>query len=255
MNLIDAEGLVQVDTQMQEIENAYISEALFDRPVSGEFAYAVRGLNGYRMTRYMPELEWYLVVQGLNSRSSTKQRALFLLVAFAIIMLVIYVLLARLWLNHSANYDDDDLLEDPVTGLPNRSYLREAYGEAGVFNTTRYKSIAVFDIDDFYTLSEGQDCDAMLRNMVQLANERLAWKGMLLRWGGDNFVALLELSVKDAELLFTEFCKSVEQELGATLSVGIAEVNLSDTIKVNYYRAMEKCYTVKESGGNGVCAE
>ena len=39
--------------------------------------------------------------------------------------------------------------KDALTGLPNRYYFKENFGEHGLFNTVRYKSVAVFDIDGF----------------------------------------------------------------------------------------------------------
>ena len=51
---------------------------------------------------------------------------------------------------------------------------------------------------------------------------------------------------------FQALCQKTYTELGITLSVGVVDINLSDTIKVNYYRAVQACYSVKESGGNGV---
>ena len=252
INLIDPDGLVQVDTHSQDIENAYISEAILDKAGIDQFTYAQRGVNGYRMTRLMRELDWYLVIQGTNERTlNTKFGFLILLIA-CIICLAVYFIFVNLYSTDFRHSTTNDILEDEVTGLPNRNYLREAYGERGVFNTTRYKSIAVFDIDNFKSANEEHDGNEILRNVITLANEYFAWKGMLVRWGEDDFVALLEMNAEDATLKFTEFCRAVRNDLGITVSVGISTINLSDTIKVNYYRAVQKCYAKKETGGNGV---
>ena len=48
------------------------------------------------------------------------------------------------------------------------------------------------------------------------------------------------------------FCHEVEADGRVTISIGLTEVRLSDTIKKNYYRAAQGCYLVKEMGGNGV---
>jgi len=36
------------------------------------------------------------------------------------------------------------------------------------------------------------------------------------------------------------------------VSVGLVEIRPEDTTKTNYYRAVQRCYLVKEMGGNGV---
>lgn len=253
INLIDPDGLVQVDTQTQEIENTYVAEAILDNADANTFTYNRRGLYRYRMTRYMKDLEWYMVVQGTNNESLSRVHAMLIMFGVCLFFLAFYFVFMRIFAKDYANPTVTDNLEDPLTGLPNRAYLREAYGESGVFNTTRYKSIAVFDIDSFTSASETGDGNELLRNVVNLANDFFAWKGMLLRWGDDDFVALLELSAEDAEAKFLEFCHAVKNSFGVSVSVGISEVNLSDTIKVNYYRAVQKCYLMKEKGGDGVC--
>ncbi len=253
INLIDPDGLVQVDTQTQDIENAYLAEAILDNADANTFTYNRRGVYRYRMTRYMKDLEWYMVVQGTNTESFSRVYALLILFAVCIVFLAMYFALMRIFAKDYVKTVVNDNLEDSLTGLPNRDYLREAYGENGVFNTTRYKAIAVFDLDSFKTVNETQDGNELLREIVNLANEFFAWKGMLLRWGDDDFVALLEMSAEEAEVKFLEFCHSAKTNLGVTVSVGISEINLSDTIKVNYYRAVQKCYLMKEKGGDGVC--
>ena len=77
----------------------------------------------------------------------------------------------------------------------------------------------------------------------------------MLRCGGDEFLMLLELPMESAFKLCRQFCREVEGDGLVTVSVGLVEVRLSDTIKKNYYRAAQCCYIVKEMGGNGVKKE
>ena len=97
-----------------------------------------------------------------------------------------------------------------------------------------------------------QDGDDILRNMIIIVREVVEGQGLLLRWGGDEFVVLMEIQADEAEKEFKAICTAVKEKLDVTMSVGIVEVNLSDRIKTNYYRAVQLCYGAKESGGNGV---
>ena len=144
------------------------------------------------------------------------------------------------------------LPEDELTGLPNRNYLKESYGELGVFNTTRYKSLAVFDIDHFKIVNDERNGDKIILGIVQIAKEMFNDSGIIFRWSGDEFVLFLELDINKAEEKFEKLCIRANKDLNVTISVGLVEVDLSASIKVNYYRAVQACYVVKENGGNGV---
>ena len=145
------------------------------------------------------------------------------------------------------------LPEDPLTGLPNRNYLNESFGELGVFNTTRYKSLAMFDIDRFKSINESMDGDAIILQIVALSKEIVGDKGIIFRWSGDEFVFFLEIDAVEAEEKFKTLCAAIHDELDVSISVGIVEVDLFESIKRNYHRAVQRCYVVKEAGGNGVC--
>ena len=228
INLIDTQGLVQVDTNFNNIKNAYISDALSDGANDKAFTHVKKGKSGFRMTRYMPSLRWYLVVQGNNIiQAQTKGIISIVLIYFFIIHAILYFLFDQKKVQHH-DLVKSSLPEDELTGLPNRNYLKESYGELGVFNTTRYKSL------------------------VELAKTALDDRGIMFRWSGDEFVLFLEMDSYEAEERFTDFCEQSQKELDVTVSVGIVDVDLSVSIKTNYYRAVQACYAVKEAGGNGV---
>ena len=252
INLIDTQGLVQVDTDFNNIKNAYISDALTDNANEREFTYVQKGRNGFRMTRYYPNLHWYLVVQGNNIIEAQTAGLLAIALLYIIIITIIILILSyRKKFNHH-DLVKSSLPEDELTGLPNRNYLKESYGELGVFNTTRYKSLAVFDIDHFKIVNDARDGDKIVLSIVELAKEALDDRGIMFRWSGDEFVLFLEMDSKEAQERFTAFCKKSEQTLDVTISVGIVDVDLSVSIKTNYYRAVQACYAIKEAGGNGV---
>ena len=223
-------------------------------PENPDFIYARTGLNGFAVTRYLPDYDGYLIVRsGMNYADHRSD-----LIYFLVSVMVLVTGLFLLWY-HAKRIRFDGYNErtkgqpiDLLTGLPNRNYFKETYGERGVFNTTRYRSIAVFDIDFFKEANETVNGDDVLKEVVRTAKELVQEKGVILRWGGDEFAVLLEPDIDDSYALCREFCKNVEAEGKVTVSVGLSEVRLSDTIKKNYYRAAQGCYIVKEMGGNGV---
>ena len=174
----------------------------------------------------------------------------FLIFIFLISSIILLLLEHKKVLHH--DLVKSSMPEDELTGLPNRNYIKEAYGELGVFNTTRYKSLAVFDIDHFKTVNDNRDGDEIILGIVDLAKKALDEKGIMFRYSGDEFVLFIEMELSEAEERFKTFCKEVKENLDVTISLGIVQVDLSVSIKTNYYRAVQACYAVKEAGGNGV---
>ncbi|MCR5762441.1 MAG: sensor domain-containing diguanylate cyclase [Treponema sp.] len=255
VNLIDNDGLVQVDTDPSNIENAYISDAIADNADANDFTYTGRRIGGFRMTRYLPTLDWYLVVQSFNIDSSQISIKFSIATTFALLFLLLVIIVTikpdKILSSHK-DFINLSVPEDPLTGLPNRNYLKDAYGEDGVFNTVRYKSLAMFDIDRFKSISETRDGNMLLKEIVKLSKKIIGEQEIMFRWSGDEFVFFLEIDIQAAEEKFKTLCESVKESLSVTLSVGIVEVDLAASIKTNYHRAVQQCYIVKESGGNGV---
>ncbi|MCR4823519.1 MAG: diguanylate cyclase [Treponema sp.] len=251
VNLIDTEGLVQVDTISKNIENSYISEAIADKAGSEEFVYSQRGMSGFRMTKFVPELDWYLVVQGSLEQKTFGPNIIIILVLNCIFLLLVFLGICH-FISKGEKKARQDPLEDSLTGLPNRNYFREAYGEMGIFTTTRYKSIVFFDVDNMGAKKGSGVAGDTIKNVILISKGIILEQGQLVRWSEDGFLALMEISAENAKNKFTEICQRVNQELNVTISAGITEIDLSDTIKKNYYRTFIACYTVKEAGGNGV---
>ena len=252
INLIDNQGLVQIDTDFNNIKNAYISDALSDNANDRFFTYTQKGRNGFRMTRYFTSLHWFIVVQGKNVIEAQLAGAFIitLIYLFLLISILLLVIEQKKILRH--DFIKSSLPEDELTGLPNRNYIKEAYGELGVFNTTRYKSLVVFDIDHFKVVNEARNGDEIILGIVELAKKSINDCGIMFRYSGDEFVLFLEIGSKDAENRFKTILQEAKEKMDVTISVGLVDIDLSVSIKTNYYRAVQACYAVKESGGDGI---
>ncbi len=252
MSLINEKGLVQLDADSSNIENTYISDAIADKAGSSSFTTVKKTFGGVRMTRYMENLGWYLVLQGHPRRELGVDDWLFPVLLYLILGLLLLLLI---WESRAAlayGHRQDKLLEDPLTGLPNRNYMNESFGEQGVFNTTRYKSLAMFDIDRFKAVNETRDGNEIIIRLVKLTKTAMGDAGIMFRCGGDEFVFFLEMPAGEAEESFKSLCVSIRETLGVTISVGIVEIDLFESIKTNYHRAVLHCYMVKAAGGDGV---
>lgn len=256
INLIDQDGLVQVDSNSANIENAYIHEAIADKAGASDFTYTERKHGVWRMTRYMEDLEWFLVVQCFGDKNKSSGHSnLSLVFAYISLAVLLITLLLRGKKDKSHHFEKVNLSEDSLTHLPNRNYLKESFGEMGIFNTTRYKTLVMFDIDKFKIENETKEGDKILLSIVENTKNIIGDNGIMFRWAGDEFVIFYEADLETAEKEFKNLCETVKENLDVTISVGIVAVNLSKSIKNNYHRAVKLCYEVKIEGGNGVRVE
>ena len=251
VNLVNEEGLVQVDVNDINVETTYCVADDFTK--ASEYQYSNSGFEGFTISRYVDELDWYLVVKE-EKKATLLDRIDYNFVKWSLVLLLLITLISILLFRKNYFYSDtvNQGNTDLLTGLPNRNYFKEVYGEHGIYNTTRYKSMVFWDIDYFKEANDTVDGDKVLVDIVAIAKECFGEKGMMFRWGGDGFMIMMEWSVDFGYELCKEFCKRVEKESEVTISIGITEVKLSDVIKKNYHRAVQGCYLVKEMGGNGV---
>ena len=258
INLTDRSGLVLLGTNYADIETASLAYLVLSKgQPSNEFRYMRYSVAGFAATSFVKDLDWYFVVRSERATPASFAQQSFYLFAALLLAVAIYVLYLARKRFHTVQYRSRGKATqtDALTGLPNRNYFKDMYGERGVFNTTRYRCLAVFDIDFFKEANDSMNGDTALVSVVNHALRLLDNRGMVLRWGGDEFLMLFELPIERAYVLCRQFCKDVAAEGLVTISVGLADVRLSDTIKKNYYRAAQYCYQVKEMGGNGVKKE
>lgn len=251
--LVNAEGQVQVDEKGCYLSGISQGGSILSDEKE-EYVYVRKKDDGYLVTEYVNLLDWYLLVEG-SDKYLLRGKDDFLLFVIAEAVFFAGGLVVLLFASRGENRERKGkytLQTDPLTGLLNRNYFKAVYGERGIFNTARYKAIAVFDIDFFKEANDTIDGDAVLRRVADLARETAGERGEIFRWGGDEFMMLMEWSVSFSYELCREFCKKVEDDGKVTISVGVTEIRLSDSIKKNYYRAAQGCYLVKEMGGNGV---
>lgn len=141
---------------------------------------------------------------------------------------------------------------DALTGLKNRNYFHNTYGELGPVKSEDQKVMAVFDIDHFKAANDLIDGDKAILDIVRIMREEVGDKGECMRWGGDEFLLVLNAPPDESLKIMRRFNERVAAETPVTISIGVVKIRHEDTFKTNYYRAVEKCYLVKEMGGNDV---
>lgn len=219
---------------------------------SKESAYTKISKDRYLSTQFLDRLDLFVSVEStalaspLDLRFFSATTAAFLVIAVIAFLIITRVESVRRK-NRALSADMDE-----ETGLYTLRYFNELYGTKGSSNTTRYKSIAVFDIDSFAGSEEREDNSQIALSIVETAEQLFGERGVIFRFNEDHFVILLEWSAELAYEICKEFCKKVAEMGQTTISVGLTQIQMFDTIRKNYYRAVQYCFLVKEMGGNGV---
>jgi diguanylate cyclase (GGDEF)-like protein/PAS domain S-box-containing protein len=123
---------------------------------------------------------------------------------------------------------------DVLTQLPNRLQFQEHLQRALQHpQTDRYLALLFVDLDDFKQVNDafGHDIgDALLQQVARRLQQALRQCDLVARWGGDEFVVLLELNSQDeAVIVADKLIKALNEPfdlaghiLTATPSIGIA---------------------------------
>lgn len=158
---------------------------------------------------------------------------------------------------------------DPLTKTYNRasfddSLLREM---KSAHRRSNHLSVIFFDIDHFKKINDdyGHECgDIALTSAANCIKESLRGSDVLYRYGGEEFVILLnDTDIDGAKILAERIRKSIENNTIAyglniiklTASLGISTLRGNDTSEMLINRADEAMYKAKENGRNQIQLE
>ncbi|MFT5659532.1 MAG: diguanylate cyclase (GGDEF)-like protein [Sulfurimonas sp.] len=154
---------------------------------------------------------------------------------------------------------------DPLIGIFNRrkgsEYIVEVIGNLKYKNTNA--SIIMFDIDDFKKVNDnhGHDIgDYVLKKTIAILENIIRDGDILIRWGGEEFIALCpNTDLAGSSLLAERFRKSIEEYdfdkvRKVTASFGVIELNASNNLREQIVKVDGNLYKSKHNGKNQVFA-
>jgi diguanylate cyclase (GGDEF)-like protein len=118
---------------------------------------------------------------------------------------------------------ESNALTDPLTGLPNARYLALRFDEeaARARRTDRAFQVVMLDLDEFKKVNDTyghKSGDKMLREVAHLISGQLREYDFLARYGGDEFVALVQEVVGSQ---VEELCARIESAVSKfSLQIG-----------------------------------
>ena len=153
-------------------------------------------------------------------------------------------------------------LTDALTGIANRRAAEQALAKAiaGAERAHTPLSVGFFDIDHFKIVNDrfGHAVgDEVLRRVASTLEAAKRLSDTVARWGGEEFLAVLPVSLDGA----VAYCERVRKEIeqltfpGAshvTISAGVASRAGKEDAAALLARADERLYFAKSSGRNRV---
>jgi diguanylate cyclase (GGDEF)-like protein len=152
------------------------------------------------------------------------------------------------------------LLEDPLTGLPNRRALDlrlvEATGEIH-----QPCAVALVDLDRFKDVNDGRSHavgDVVLRQIAATLRHTLRADDVVARYGGDEFVVIMPSTpLADAVAALDRATRAIaelprEVASGVTMSVGVVAAGPEAEPAATLAAADAAMYRAKHGGGNQV---
>ena len=149
-------------------------------------------------------------------------------------------------------------LTDSLTGLGNhRAYQEELHREVkAALATNAALSLAVLDIDEFKEVNDTAGHargDQILFQMGRLLREVCEPADMRFRVGGDEFAVIMTGTDEEHARQRMERFRVLASLTGATVSVGVAQLEPGDDTEILREKADSTLYTAKRRGRNAVC--
>lgn len=156
----------------------------------------------------------------------------------------------------------DKAYHDALTGLYNRlkfdEVLDRKYRE--FIKAFQAFSIILIDIDNFKYVNDtfGHDKgDKVLKELAALLRDTLRKNDLLVRWGGEEFVILIDNELSIASGLAEKIREVVFNNLKIdnhfiSISLGVSQIKQLDTIETLFSRVDKALYKSKQEGKNRV---
>ncbi len=286
--LVDSAGVIQVHEDGKLVENKRITDIDGMKKIAGDILKSKNAAdtsgnfhefdrNGDHillLVRYIPEFNWFLMVEHDETGSMTAIRqnlATNIMIGSIITILVILMIL------FTVNLFQKDLeimaVTDKLTGACNRREFDRQF-ELAVYTFRREKrhfSVILYDIDRFKKINDTLGHlygDRILVNISNITRTCIRKTDVFVRWGGDEFIILtysdkagaMNMAERIRECItttsFSEYAESMpEEELEISISCGVAEFHENDTIDSITKRADKALYEAKANGRNITVAE
>ncbi len=222
-------------------------------------------------SRYMPELDWFLIVEQDESQALAVAKRNFIrtLIFCAIIWFFLIMLFGFAARRYQGRMRQLARI-DELTRLGNRRSFEEEFHHARYYKlrTGEAVSLILIDLDGFKAVNDilGHLAgDKLLVDVSGILHSSLRDQDKAFRWGGDEFAILSFCSEEEAMEQARKLCRLVKEKMlllskgnsadpryKVSISCGVAEYDGGDSAEVMLHAADRGLYSCKDSGGDCV---
>ena len=271
--LVNEKGIIQVHTDTSLVEKHSMEDMPGRREVAKDILAGRKETRSYTIdsgpggiiasVRYIPEIHWYLIVEQdeesfmFSVRQNMERTAIIGLFATIIVMSI-----AMMMANRHQKRVSELAITDTLTGLVNRRGFLDLFQKA-ISRASRSEqsySLAVVDLDFFKEINDQHGHhigDVALKKLSERVTGVLRGGDVFARWGGDEFLLLMEASPTEASIVLDRVRKAVESKpvaevdgnpLFISLSCGATCLKAGDSIESANKRADGALYLAKRDG-------
>jgi len=266
--LYDAQNGLDVDLRKNEGVGPLVDTILAQK--SGSWQYLVKGSNHILQVSYLPELKWYLFVEQNEDLSLAGIRqTLYVNLGISLLVTMLIIALARRAIGSYQSRIEELATTDELTGLLNRhafSILQDRL-LAAYRREPRPLCALLIDVDHFKEINDRYGHligDQVLAGVCGRLRAGLRETDLAVRWGGEEFLIVLQGCALDEALRIAEQLRSVVEqtrhcadrpELAVTISIGVSEYRAGESFEQTIGRADAALYQAKAGGRNVVRQE
>jgi diguanylate cyclase (GGDEF)-like protein len=229
--------------------------------------YQKNGENYLLKTKYIPELDLYLLVEAkLDDFIKNVRRTFYLNLAASLLVSIIITFIILIMIRGYNEKLEFMARHDALTGLMNRNAFDDSFNEFLLLSKRHGDplSLIFFDIDNFKTINDTlghQTGDHVLVRISELLKARLRRTDIIGRWGGEEFIiGLIDTDLINAEAIAETLRHAFEEDprlthlasSPVTASFGVVTARNSDAIDTLLARADSAMYRAKELGKNRI---
>ncbi len=158
-------------------------------------------------------------------------------------------------LNYSNSSHYKRACKDPLTGTYNRRYLDYCLSDRRNSFSNGKISLITLDIDYFKVINDTKGHlkgDEILKTVSEVAQSCLRDNDTVIRWGGDEFVLLVNAGIEDACMIAERIRAELVAEKGVSITAGVTFLEKGEEFETALERADSALYRAKNEGRNRV---
>ncbi len=267
---VDHTGVIQAHSDNTKIGSSSITEEPGIRkiadtllqtetgPVDITYEREHSGVGRHRVlitSRYIPEMDWFLIVeQDEDAALASVRKNLWRTIFIGLATSAVIILISALTINFFQKRLEHLAVTDELTQTMNRRELERQFQKAA-YRYERYNipiSLIIFDIDHFKEINDSRghnEGDRILLEITGIVQENIRPDDVLARWGGDEFVIMMESAIEEAVKLAVRLSDALKgRNIQATLSMGIAGYKKGEELEDLVKKADSALYRSKKEG-------